>query len=181
MMKKTFTVSTAVFLLSLILFSLSFGNFENYDSPQLEYISNAFEILWDRSKADVLNVMSIFPHFICTDYGDQVGCVSGYNRENSNIYLNFFVDDYEEHHDNLWKVSVTVDIREASQNQELLQLLWLEGMKPFHMENDEVYTYKGVQPLCFKNEKTMMTAYFQPFDAENDPFFLAEYYSGSVR
>ena len=181
MMKKTFTVSTAVFLLSLILFSLSFGNFENYDSPQLEYISNAFEILWDRSKADVLNVMSIFPHFICTDYGDQVGCVSGYNRENSNIYLNFFVDDYEEHHDNLWKVSVTVDIREASQNQELLQLLWLEGMKPFHMENDEVYTYKGVQPFCFKNEKTMMTAYFQPFDAENDPFFLAEYYNGSVR
>ena len=61
------------------------------------------------------------------------------------------------------------------------QLLWLEGMEPFHSEDDEVFTYKGVQPLCFKNEKTVLTAYFQPFDADNNPFFLAEYYSGSGR
>ncbi len=180
-MKKTFGMLIPLFLLSLFLFSLSFGYFENADTPQLEYISNAFEILWDKPKTDVLTVMSIFPHFTCTDYGDQISCVSGYNRKNANIYLNFFMDDYEEHHDNLWKVSVTVDVSEPSQFQELFQLLWLPEMKPSHSKDDEVFTYKGVQPLCFENEKTMMTAYFQPFDADNNPFFLAEYYGPDRR
>ena len=98
--------------MSLFLFSLSCGYFENYDTPQLEYISNAFEILWDKPKAEVLTIMSIFPHYECTDYGDQLSCVSIYNREGAAIYLNFFMDDYEARHDNLWKVSVTVDIGE---------------------------------------------------------------------
>ena len=80
-MKKTFGMLIPLFLLSLFLFSLSFGYFENADTPQLEYISNAFEILWDKPKTDVLTVMSIFPHFTCTDYGDQISCVSGYNRK----------------------------------------------------------------------------------------------------
>ena len=161
--------------------SLSFANFENYDTPELEFISNAFELMWDGSKAEVLKIMSIFPHYKCTDYSDQLSCVSRYNREGANIFLNFFFDDYEEHHDNLWKVAVTADVGEPSQFQEIFQLLWLEGMKPVHSAGDEVFTYPGVQPLCFKNEKTTMIAYFQPFDAENNPFFLVEYYSGSVR
>ena len=173
-MKRTFVILVAVF-------SLSFGYFENADTPQLEFISNAFELLWDKPKTDVLAIMSIFPHFTCTDYGDQLSCLSGYNRNDANIFLNFFTDDYEERHDNLWKVSVTVDVSEPAHFQEIFQLLWLEGMKPFHSEDDEVFTYKGVQPLCFKNKKTTMTAYFQPFDADNNPFFLVEYYSGSVR
>ena len=180
-MKKNLIILAAVFSLSLILFSLSFGYFENADTPQLEFITNAIELLWDKPKADVLRIMSIFPHYKCTDYGDQIGCVSIYNRRNGNIYLNFFYDDYEERHDNLWKVSVTVDIGQSYQFQEIFQLLWLEGMEPFHSEDDEVFTYKGVQPLCFKNEKTMMTVYFQPFDADNNPFFLAEYYGVSGR
>lgn len=180
-MKKAFVVLAVTFLLSLFLFSLSFGYFENAATPELEFISNAFELLWDHSKTDVLTVMSIFTRYKCTDYEDQISCVSIYNRRNGNIYLNLFYDDYKEHHDNLWKVSVTVDIGEQSQFQEIFNLLWLEGMKPYHSEDDEVFTYKGVQPLCFKNEKTTMTAYFQPFDPDNNPFFLVEYYGGSGR
>ena len=180
-MKKPFVILAAMLLMSLFLFSLCFGYFENYDTPQLEYISNAFEILWDKPKTEVLTVMSIFPHYECTDYGDQLSCVSIYNREGAAIYLNFFTDDYEDRHDNLWKVSVTVDIGEPSQFQDLFQILWLNGMKPSHDEDDEVFTYKGVQPLCFENDKTMMTVYFQPFKADNNPFFLAEYYSLALR
>lgn len=180
-MRRIFVILTAAFLLSLILFSLSFGYFENPDTPQLEYISNSFELLWDKPKADILRLMSIFPHYTCTDYGDQLSCVSMYNIENGNIFLTFFLDDYEEHHDNLWKVSVTVDVGQSSQFQEIFQLLWLKGMKPSHSENDEVFTYKGVQPFCFENEKTRVIAYFQPFDEDNNPFFLAEYYGGSAR
>ncbi|MBR5024705.1 MAG: hypothetical protein IKX48_06535, partial [Victivallales bacterium] len=47
------------------------------------------------------------------------------------IFLNFFTDDYEKHHDNLWKVSVTADVKSAEQYQSLFDVLWLVGMRPW--------------------------------------------------
>ncbi|MBQ6521098.1 MAG: hypothetical protein IJI14_20515 [Anaerolineaceae bacterium] len=173
-----FVLITAVLLLT---FSLSFADYANYAGPQLEYISNAVSLLWGKPKADVLSIMGIFPDFICTDYIDQIGCVSRFNTNNNdNIFLNFFMDDYEEHHDNLWKLSVTADVKTADQFQSLFQILWLEGMEPAHKGNEQEFTYQGVQPLIFKNKTTRMIAYFQPFDLENNPFFLVEYYPVSL-
>ena len=161
----------------LFTFSLSYADYANYAAPQLEYISNALPILWGKPKADVFSIMSLFPDFTCTDYTDQIACGSTFNtKNNDNIFLNFFTDDYNGHHDNLWKLSVTADIQTAEQNQSLFRILWLEGMKPMHSGNEEEFTFPKVQPLFFQNETTKMTAYFQPFDPENNPFFLVEYY-----
>ena len=165
----------------LVNFSLSFADFANYAWPQLEYISNAVQILWNKPKAEVLRVMSIFPDFECTDYGDQLGCSSKFNtNNNNNIFVIFFMDDYEEHHDNLWKVSVTADVEVPEQFQSLWSVLWIDGMKPFHSPEDE-FGFKGVVPLYFRNETTAMTAWFQPYKDDNGDFLLVEYYNGHVR
>lgn len=166
-----------IFLISLSVFSLSYADFANYSGPQLQFISNAVQLLWDKPKEEVFRIMSIFPDFVCTDYEDQIGCKSKFNADrNNNIYLNFFTDDYEEKHDNLWKLSVTADVQSAEQNQDLFRILWLDGMKPQHTGNEYEFEYKEVQPLFFANEKTRMVIYFQPFEPENNPFLLAEYY-----
>lgn len=170
-----FVLIIGVFLCS---FSLSSADFANYAGPQLEFISNTVQLLWEKPKEDVFRMMSIFPAFICTDYKDQIGCTSKYNSDrNNNIYLNFFMDDYEEKHDNLWKLSVTADVQSAEQYQDLFRILWLEGMRPEHSGKEEEFSYPGVQPLFFANETTRMVAYFPPFDPANNPFFLVEYYA----
>ena len=176
-MKKILTVLTAAVLLSLFLFSLCSADLPNYAASQLEFISNALPLLWERPKEEVLRIMSIFPDFVCTDYTDQLGCVSKYNtNDQNNIFINFFMDDYEDHHDNLWKASFTLDLRERGQTQEYFQLLWLEGLKPSHSAKDEFW-YTGVIPMYFADAKTKMIAYPQVFDPENNPFFLVEYLS----
>lgn len=175
---KKILMSALITLIFLFSFSLSSADFANYAGPQLEFISNAVELLWNKPKEEVFRIMSIFPDFICTDYEDQIGCQSIYNADlNNNIYLNFFTDDYEEKHDNLWKLSVTADVQNAEQNQDLFRILWLDGMKPQHTGDEYEFEYKGVQPLIFANEKTRMVIYFQPFDPQNNPFLLAEYYA----
>lgn len=180
-MKHLLKLFTLVLLLCFCFVSFSYADFANYAGPQLEYISNTFPILWNKPKSEVFRIMSIFPDFICTDYTDQIGCVSKFNTDNNNnIYLNFFTDDYGEHHDNLWKVSVTADVQSAEQMQTLFSVLWLDGLKPFHNDEDE-FGYEGVQPLYFDREDTSMVVWFQPFKPNNGAFFLAEYYNGSTR
>ena len=165
-------------LVILFTFSLSFADYANYAAPQLEYISNALPLLWEKPKEEVFAIMSLFPDFTCKDYSDQIACTSRFNtRDRNDIYLNFFTDDYENHHDNLWKLSVTADVRSPEEFQSLFRILWLSGMKPAHNGNEEEFSFPGVQPLFFQNETTKMTAYFQPYDPENNPFFLVEYYS----
>lgn len=179
-MKKALCILTAVLISSLFLFSLSFADWANYAAPQLEYITNAFPILWNKPKEQVQQIMSIFPDFIGTDYGDQLVYTSKYNyNDQNNIYINFFMDDYEEHHDNLWKVTLTLEVQKADQTQDLFAILWIDGLKPFHSEEDEFW-FRGVQPLYFSSEDTTMVAWFQPFKADNNPFFLVEYYNGSI-
>jgi hypothetical protein len=176
LMKKVLCFLMLIFVISLFAFSLSFADYANYAAPQLQWISNAFPGLWDRQKADVLRMMAMFPDYECTDYGDQVACTSKFNRnENNNIFINWFLDDYEEHHDNLWKVSVTVDLNASDQQQELFYLLWLDGLKPARSDKFD-FTYKGVMPLNFSDEKTNMVAYLQQFDHDINPFLLVEYY-----
>ncbi len=175
---KKLLMSALITLLFLLSFSLSSADFANYAGPQLEYISNAVELLWDKPKEEVFRIMNIFPDFVCTDYEDQIGCQSRFNTDrNNNIFLNFFTNDYEEKHDNLWKLSVTADVQSAEQYQTLFRALWIEGMKPSHTGKEPEFEYKGVQPLFFANDTTRMVIYFQPFDAENYPFLLAEYYA----
>ena len=113
-MKKSLMLLITVLLLSLFSFSGVFADFANYAGPQLEYISNSFPLLWNKPKEEVFRIMSIFPDFKCRDYGDQLACTSRFNTDrDDNIYINYFMDDYEEHHDNLWKVSVTADVQSA--------------------------------------------------------------------
>lgn len=170
-----------VVLSSLFIFSLSYADFANYAGPQLEYISNAFPLLWNKPKAEIIRIMSIFPDYVYTDYGDQLVYTSKFNtKRNNNIYINFFTDDYEEHHDNLWKVSVTADVESAEQYQTLFDALWIDGMQPFHNDEDE-FRYEGVIPLYFDSEGTSMVAWFQPYVPDNGAFFLAEYYNGYMR
>ena len=171
-----------ILITSLFIFSLSYADFDaafaNLAGSELNYISNSFPILWNKPRTEVHRIMSIFPHFACEDFEDQVACSSIYNtHENNDIYINFFMDDYEEHHDNLWKVAVCVDVQSAEQMQLAFSVLWIDGMKPFHNSEDEFY-FKGVQPLYFDNENTAMVAWIQPFIPNNGSFFLAEYYNG---
>ncbi len=173
-MKKSL-IFLLVILASLCSFSLSSALWGNYHTPQLEWISNALPGLWGRPKADLLWIMDIFPDFPCTDYGDQVSCASKYNRENANIFINFFLDDYETKHDNLWKASFTVDLQSSDQEQDLMRLLWLEGLKPARFD-DKVFSYPAVVPMCFQNKTTKMIAYLQPFGHDINPFFLVEFY-----
>ena len=176
-MKKVL-MYTVILVVLFFSFSLSFADYANYAGPQLEFISNAIPMLWDKPKEEVLRTMTLFPAFICTDYTDQIGCKSKYNVDDANnsIYLNFFTDDYEDHHDNLWKVSITADVQTAEHFQSLLESCWLEGMRPMHSGTEEEFTYMSVQPLIFHTENTRLIAYFQRFDPKNNPFFLAEYY-----
>lgn len=175
---KKLLMFALITLSTLLNFSLSFADFANYAGQQLEYISNAVELLWDKPKEEVFRIMNIFPDFVCTDYEDQIGCISRFNTDrNNNIYLNFFTDDYEEKHDNLWKLSVTADVQSAEQYQDLFRILWIDGMKPSHTGKEYEFEYQGVQPLIFANKTTRMVIYFQPFEAENNPFLLAEYYA----
>ncbi len=174
-MKKVLSFLIIIFVIRLFTFSSSFADHANYAAPQLEWISNGFPGLWDRQKEDVLRMMDMFPDFSCTDYGDQVACTSRFNRDNNNIFINWFLDDYEEHHDNLWKVSVTVDLQAPDQQQELLRLLWLNGLKPARSDKVD-FSYKGVLPLNFSDEKTNVVAYIQQFDHDINPFLLVEYY-----
>ena len=180
-MKKSLMLLIAVLLLSLSKFSLSFADFANYAGPQLEYISNSFPLLWNKPKEEVFRIMSIFPDFKCRDYGDQLACTSRFNTDrDDNIYINYFMDDYEEHHDNLWKVSVTADVQSTEQIQSLFRALWIDGLTPFHDADDEFH-YEGVVPLYFSREDTTMIAWFQPYKPGNGSFFLAEYYNGYMR
>ena len=180
-MKKSLMLLTVVLLLSSFIFSLSYADFANYAGPQLEYISNTFPLLWNKPKTEVIRIMSIFPDYEYKDYGDQLVYTSRFNYDmNNNIYINFFMDDYEEHHDNLWKVSVTADVQSAEQMQSLFSVLWLDGMKPFHDAEDEFW-FEGVQPLYLSREDTTMIAWFQPYKPDNGAFFLAEYYNGYMR
>lgn len=179
-MKKSLSLFVII-VISLFIFSLSYADYGNYAQPQLEFISNAVPLLWDKPKSELLRIMSIFPDYECTDYGDQVGCVSIFNTNGrDNIFLNFFTDDYEKHHDNLWKVAVTADLQHESQQQTLLNLLWLDGMKPYRPEKAD-FTIKGALPLYFRNETTSMIIYTQDFEPDNTPFLLVEYFSGDVR
>ena len=180
-MKHSLMILSIVLLLTLFIFSLSSAQYSNYAAPQLEFISNGISGLWNRPKTDVFRMMDMFPDYICTDYEDQIGCVSQFNTDqNNNIFLNFFTDDYEEHHDNLWKFSVTADLGNSGEGQALFSLLWLAGMKPFHNEED-TFEYPGVVPLYFNNEQTTMVIWAKPYEEGNNPFLLAEYYNGHMR
>ncbi len=174
-MKKVLSFLVLIFVISLFSFSLSFGNYSNYDAPQLEFISNALPLLWGQPKAEVLRLMSIFPDFTCTDYGDQIGCVDRFNSKNMNIFISFFTEDYEERHDNLWKAAITADIQSAQEQQDLVRLLWLKGMKPAHADSDD-FSALGALQLYFANETTSMIVYAQNVIPENDPFLLVEFF-----
>ncbi len=176
-MKKIAGIISAVLFACLLITSLSSADFANYAGPQLEWISNAVPKMWDKSREEVLWMMSIFPDFECTDYEFQVSCTSRFNSDaDNNIFITFFTDDYEMKHDNLWKVAVTVDLQKAEQVQDLVQVLWLDGMKPSEWE-DSPYPYPFVQRFFFKNESTELIIYSQVFKNGNNPFFLAEYLS----
>lgn len=182
-MKKALFLFFLMLIAGMLNFSLSFAEWGNYATPQLEWISNAFPSLWGKPKEEVFRIMEMFPDYICTDYESQIACKSRFNNneQHNNIFLNFFTDDYEEKHDNLWKVAVTADIQAAGQNQELLDLLWIKGLVPHHSGNEEEFGFPSVIPLFFRNKSTEMVVYFQQFDIDNNPFFLAEYYDLSVR
>ena len=174
-MKKVLRLFVVIFIASLCYFSLSFADYENYAVPQLEWITNAFPGLWDKPKTEVLRMMAMFPDFECTDYDDQIGCFSKFNtNSNDNIYITYFMDDYEEHHDNLWKAAVTVDMQDAEQQQGLLHLFWLEGLEPFHTDEDD-FAFLGAIPLYFTNDTTKMIAYAQLVRTQKYPFLLVEY------
>ena len=174
-MKKSLILFVVV-IVCLFNFSLSSALWENYDTPQLEWITNALPGLWDRPKEEVLRIMDIFPNYTCTDYGDQISCASIYNRDHANNFIVFFMDDYETKHDNLWKVSFSIDLQSSDQQQDLLNLMWIKGLKPAHSETD-IFKYPAVVPMCFENETTEMTAYFQPFGQDEYPFFVVEYFA----
>ena len=179
-MKKALFLFFLMLIAGMLNFSLSFAEWGNYATPQLEWISNALPGLWDRPKEDLLRIMDIFPDFSCTDYGDQVSCQSKYNRDKCNIFIVYFLDDYESKHDNLWKASFTIDLQSSDQEQDLFALLWLKGLKPAHLSKErtgDIYSYPEVIPSCFKNETTSMVAYFQTFGHDSYPFFLVEYYA----
>lgn len=182
-MKKSLCVLFLVFAVSLAAVSLcSAADFTNYAGPQLEWISNTFPMLWDQPRDQVLWIMNIFPDYECIDYGDRVCCSSRTNNgKDNNIYITYFTDDYEEKHDNLWKVSVSVDIQNAEQAQTAMAALWLKGMKPSAWE-DSPYEYPNVQPLFFTNDTTELVVYAQEFLEGNNAFFLMEYFQlGSYR
>lgn len=172
---KKFLIFLSVIIASLFNFSLSFALWENYAIPQLEWISNALPGLWDRPKEEVMRIMDIFPDYPCTDYGDQVSCASKFNRDHANVFIIFFLDDYETKHDNLWKASFTVDLQSSDQQQDLLTLFWLKDLKPVHSASD-IFEYPAVVPMCFENETTKMVPYFQPFGQDEYPFFVVEYF-----
>ena len=146
---KKFLILLVVMAAVLLNFSLSFAYWENPSTPQLEWISNALPELWDRSKEEVLRIMDIFPDYVCTDYGDQVSCASIYNRDRTNNFVVFFLDDYETKHDNLWKASFSIDLQSSDQQQDLLTLFWLQGLKPVHTD-EEIFQYPAVVPMCFE-------------------------------
>lgn len=173
-MKKAVSVLLAVIAACLLLPSLCAADFANYAGPQLEWISNAFPLLWDRPRADILTLMSIFTQYECTDWEDRISCKSRFNSDGRSIYIAFFTDDYEEKHDNLWKVSVTVDLERADQVQDVMRALWLDGLKPIPWE-DSPYEYLNVLPMFFANETTKLVTYTQVFKKDNNPFFLAEF------
>ena len=180
-MKKTLRLFGIVLFMSLFMFSLIFADFANIDGPQLEFISNAIPMLWNKPTSDIAYIMSIFPDFECSVFEDQYVCSSKFNSNyENNIFINFFTDDYEEHHDNLWKVSITADVQSAEQIQSLFQVLWIDGLKPFHDPDDE-FGFPGVAPLYFSREDTTMVAWLQPFTAKKGQFFLVEYYNGYMR
>ncbi len=180
-MKKIPALSVLIILAALFIFSLCSAEFSNYAAPQLEWISNAYPGLWGRPREDVLQMMAMFPDYVCRDYGDRISCQSKFNSgKNDNIYIAYFTDDYEGHRDNLWKVAVTANIQTGEEAQLLFNLLWLEGLKPFHTEDDD-FSFKGAQALYFRNNTTTMIAYIQPFEADNNPFMLAEYLAGGLR
>lgn len=179
-MKRYLYLFLFILILSMVPVSLSSADFANYAGSQLEYISNAFPLLWNKPTSEILRIMSIFPDYICKEYEGQLVCTSKFNTDrDNNIYINFFTDDYEEHHDNLWKVSVTADVQSAEQFQFLFDALWIDGMKPFHSQDDQFYD--GVVSLYFDNEVTSMVLWFQPFKANSGSFFLAEYYNGYMQ
>lgn len=174
-MKRTVCLFLAVISACLLLSSLCAADFANPAGPQLEWISVAIPKLWDRPKADVLFTMSIFPDFECGDYGDRISCSSRFNDSaDGRIYIAFFMDDYEEKHDNLWQVTFTVDITSPDQAQDLMRILWLDGMKPAPWE-ESPYPYPDVLRLFFANETTKLITYTQKFEEGNNPFFLAEF------
>ncbi len=168
---------TAVLFLSL----QGMAEYANRSVPQLEWISNGIPGLWARPKEEVFRMMAMFPDFTCTDYDFQVSCTSIYNtKNNDDIFLTFFTEDYLERHDNLWKVSITINIQEAEQAQTLFNILWLDGLKPFHFPTDD-FSFLGCPPLYFKNDTTTMIVYIQPFKRDNNPFMLVEYLMGDLR
>ncbi len=176
-MKKAVLIPVLVLTACLFTVSLASADFANYAGPQLEWISNAIPKMWEKSREDVLWIMSIFPDFECTDYEFQISCSSRFNTDmNNNIYITFFTDDYETNHNNLWKVAVTADLQKPEQAQDLLRALWLDGLKPSEWV-DSPYEYPNVQLLFFKNETTELVIYDQKYKDGNNPFFLAEYYS----
>ena len=180
-MKKALYPAAAAVLLFLVLFSQCLADYANPDVLQLEWISNGIPGLWDRPKADIIRMMAMFPDFTCTDYDFQVTCTSRYNsNSNNNISITFFTEDYADKHDNLWKVAMTIDLQTADQAQMLFNILWLEGLKPFHLKNDD-FNFLGAQVLYFKNDTTTMIGYFQPFDFDNYPYLLVEYLPGDQR
>ena len=173
-MKKSL-ILLVIIIISLANFSLSYAAWENHTTPQLEWISNALPGLWDRPKEELMRIMDIFPDYVCTDYGDQVSCASRYNRDHANNFIVFFMDDYETKHDNLWKASFSIDMQSSDQQQDLLNLFWLQGLKPVHTDTD-IFEYPAVVPMCFENETTKMIPYFQTFGQEEYPFFVVEYF-----
>ena len=181
MKKRFFLILIAAVLACLHIISLSSAEYSNYAAPQLEWISNAFPGLWGRPKSEVLRMMAMFPNYKCTDYEDQIGCITIYNSDRqNNIFLNFFTDDYEEHHDSLWKVSVAADLKDSDEQQNLFNILWLDGLKPFHTP-DNNFSFPAAIPLYFRNEETFMAAYLQPSNHDTAPFLLVEYYHGYIR
>ena len=178
-MKKLFLL-LAVLLLALTATAVNAQvSYSNYAAPQLEYITNSFASLWNKPKEAVLQVMSMFPDYICTDYGDQVGCESKYNIPDANniIFLNFFTDDYAEHHDNLWKVTVTADFNSAEEKNNLFSLMWIDGLRPSPVEMAS-YEYPAVLPLYFNNEQTAMVVWENSDDLNVSNFLVVEYYNG---
>ena len=180
-MKKALYAILFAVIACFFIYSQGKAEYANRSVPQLEWITNGIPGLWAKPKEEIFRMMAMFPDFTCTDYDFQVTCVSTYNtKHNDDIHMTFFTEDYQEQHDNLWKVSITVDLQQGDQAQTLFNILWLEGMKPFHFADDD-FGFLGAQPLYFKNDTTTMIAYFQPFDPDNNPYLLVEYLMGDLR